>query len=207
MTEPASRVRITVYCGSARGRDDAFLQSAETFGRALGERGFDLVYGGGGIGLMGTLAKSAQRAGARVTGIITEQFLTLEQGWRGCDELIVVPSMRERKQQMEERAQAFAILPGGLGTYEEFFEALVGRVIGRHDKPIGLLNVRGAFDPLVALLDHGVEVGFVREAARALVHEAQDPLALLDTLARNRSDAGVAPHDPTRMLPMHGPHG
>ncbi len=203
----SQRVRLTVYCGSARGRDGAFHESAVHFGRTLGERGFDLVYGGGGIGLMGALARSAREAGARVTGVITEQFLSLEQGWKGCDELLVVKSMRERKQEMEERAEAFAILPGGLGTYEEFFETLVGRVIGRHDKPIGLLNVLGCFDPLVRLLDHGVESGFVREAARALVHESREASVLLDALEGKIASTGGTPHDPQHMLPMHGPHG
>ncbi len=207
MSNPTPRPRLTVYCASARGVDGAYLDSARYFGSQLATHGFDLVYGGGGIGLMGELARSAQAAGARVTGVITEQFLSLEQGWKGCDELLVVATMRERKREMEERADAFAILPGGLGTYEEFFEALVGRVIGRHGKPIGVLNVNNCFDPLTALLDHGVAHGFVRQAARDLVSHSSDPVHLLDTLRDAMQTGPATPHDPVRMLPMHGPHG
>ncbi len=207
MASTLARVPLTVYCASARGVDGAHLEAARHFGAELGRTGFDLVYGGGGIGLMGELARSAQAAGARVTGVITEQFLSLEQGWRGCDELLVVSSMSERKKEMEERARAFAILPGGLGTYEEFFEMLVGRVIGRHAKPIGLLNVQGYFNPLVTLLDHGVEQGFVRKGARDLVDCASDSATLLATLRRALEAPPEAAHDPRRMLPMHGPHG
>lgn len=116
------RPAITVYCASARGINQDFLAAARIFGEALGESGMNLVYGGGGIGLMGELARSAQKSGAHVTGIITEQFLHLEQGWTGCDEMIVVDSMRERKRQLEERGAGFAILAGGLGTWEEFLK-------------------------------------------------------------------------------------
>lgn len=103
MVPPLQRPAITVYCASARGINQDFLAAARIFGEALGESGMNLVYGGGGIGLMGELARSAQKSGAHVTGIITEQFLQLEQGWTGCDEMIVVDSMRERKRQLEER--------------------------------------------------------------------------------------------------------
>lgn len=207
MPSDTTRRLLTVYCASARGLDSRHLDAARDFGRLLAEHSFDLVYGGGGIGLMGELARSAKNSGARVTGIITEQFVTLEQGWDGCDELIVVDSMRERKKQMEERADAFAILPGGLGTCEEFFETLVGRVIGRHAKPLGILNVNRFFDPLLALLSHGVESGFVRSAARDLVISAVDAGALLDALRAEITPNGGPSHDPRAMLPMHGPHG
>ncbi len=165
----------------------------------------NLVYGGGGIGLMGELAKSAQNSGAHVTGIITEQFLQLEQGWTGCDELIVVDSMRERKRQLEERGSGFAILAGGLGTWEEFFETLVGRVIGRHAKPIGLLNTNGFAEPLWQLVSHGVDHGFVRSAARDLLWMEADPDALAQRLLEAINSTGACAHDPKEFLPMHGP--
>lgn len=164
----------------------------------------NLVYGGGGIGLMGELARSAQKSGARVTGIITEQFLHLEQGWTGCDEMIVVDSMRERKRQLEERGDGFAILAGGLGTWEEFFETFVGRVIGRHGKPIGLLNTKGFADPLWQLVSHGVDHGFVRTAARDLLWMESDPHLLARRLHIAVTTQSATPHDPKEMLPMHG---
>ncbi len=164
----------------------------------------NLVYGGGGIGLMGEVARTAQRSGAHVTGIITEQFLSLEQGWTGCDELVVVDSMRERKRQLEERGDGFAILAGGLGTWEEFFETLVGRVIGRHTKPIGLLNTSGFADPLWQLVSHGVEHGFVRSAARDLLWMESDPHLLAQRLHTAMATPTSHEHDAKSLLPMHG---
>ncbi len=207
MTSPVLRPSITVYCASARGVNPDFLLAAKLFGEALGESGMNLVYGGGGIGLMGELARSAQKSGAHVTGIITEQFLKLEQGWKGCDEMIVVDSMRERKRQLEERGAGFAILAGGLGTWEEFFETLVGRVIGRHAKPIGLLNTNGFAEPLWQLVSHGVDHGFVRSAARELLWMESDPHALANRLHLAMTTGVSEPHDPKVFLPMHGPQG
>lgn len=200
------RRALTVYCASARGANATHLAAAAAFGRALALANFNLVYGGGGIGLMGELARSAQQHGAHVTGIITEQFLSLEQGWTGCDELIVVASMRERKQRMEELGSAFAVLAGGLGTWEEFFETLVGRVIGRHQKPIGILNTNGFALPLRQLIEHGVEQGFVRHAALDLLLTHDEPAGLVEQLAFALAATEPIPHDPQQMLPMHGPH-
>lgn len=207
MTNTVKRPALTVYCASAKGDDPVYLETAVAFGELLARRGFDLVYGGGSIGLMGAISRSAQESGARVTGIITHQFMKLEQGWLGCDELVVVDSMRQRKQQLEERADAFAILPGGLGTYEEFFETFVGRVIGRHSKPIGLLNTNSCYEPLIGLISHGVASGFVRSAARDLLLHDTDPHRLIDAIHAQMNNAQATPHDPRAMLPMHGPHG
>ncbi len=206
MQDASARQAVTVYCASARGADERHLAAAADFGRALAEANLTLVYGGGGIGLMGELARSAQRHGAHVTGIITQQFLTLEQGWSGCDELVVVGSMRERKQRMEDLGHAFAVLAGGLGTWEEFFETLVGRVIGRHAKPIGILHTNGFAAPLRQLIAHGVEHGFVRDAALDLLLVHDDPSHLVRQLALALEASDQLPHDPQRMLPMHGPH-
>ena len=207
MVPPLQRPAITVYCASACGINQDFLAAARIFGEAIGESGMNLVYGGGGIGLMGELARSAQKSGAHVTGIITEQFLQLEQGWTGCDEMIVVDSMRERKRQLEERGAGFAILAGGLGTWEEFFETFVGRVIGRPSKPIGLLNTNGFADPLWDLVSHGVDHGFVRSAARELMWMESDPHTLAKRLHTAMTTTVVETHDPKIFLPMHGPQG
>lgn len=205
MRTPVSRPAITVYCASASGLNPDFIAAARCFGEAIGQSGMDLVYGGGSIGLMGELARSAQLSGARVTGIITEQFVQLEQGWAGCDEMIIVDSMRERKRQLEERGAGFAILAGGLGTWEEFFETLVGRVIGRHAKPIGLLNTNGFADPLWQLVTHGVDHGFVRSAARDLMWLESDPYQLATRLHVAITTGTAVDHDPKALLPMHGP--
>ncbi len=197
---PPTLDAITVYCGSALGRDPRYAECARAVGRELARRNITLVYGGGGIGLMGEAAQACKAAGGTVVGVITEQFLTLEQGWQGCDELIVVPGMRERKAILESRANAFLVLPGGFGTYEEFFETFVGLIIGRHPAPIGLLDVGGYFDPLCTLLDHAVEEGFGRPAARKLVLRDDDAPRLIDRMIALESNLP----DPFEMLPMHG---
>ncbi len=200
---PSDIARVTVYCGSAPGDDPAFVRLARETGEAIAKDGLELVYGGGGIGLMGELARSAKASGGRVTGIITEQFLKLEQGWTGCDELVVVPTMAQRKNELIARADAFLVLPGGFGTYEEFFETLVGRVIGRHPAPIGLVDHGGFFQPLETLLDHAVSSGFARAAARHCVVRGTCPREVL----RRCEGMLVASHEIQALLPMHGRGG
>jgi uncharacterized protein (TIGR00730 family) len=131
---------------------------------------------------MGETARAAKAAGGRVVGIITKQLLDLEQGWNGCDEMIVVDSMRERKRLLEERGDGFLILPGGLGTYEEFFEILVGRYLQNHAKPIGVVNDHGYYDPMMAMIDHGIEHKFIRPAVKELIAFEADATRALDRL-------------------------
>jgi len=173
---------ITLYCSASTSLDPGYYSTAERVGRAIAERGLELVYGGGGIGLMGSAARSCKEAGGRVTGIITEHLLTMEQGWKGCDELHVVDSMRERKRLMMERGEGFLILPGGIGTYEEFFEVLVARLLEEHHHPIGILNDQGYYDPLLALLEHGFEQRFIARPTMRLIQCGTDPDALIDAL-------------------------
>ncbi|MBM4112138.1 MAG: TIGR00730 family Rossman fold protein [Phycisphaerae bacterium] len=194
---------ITVYCSSSPHLEGHFAETAGRLARAIAARGATLVYGGGGIGLMGVIARSAKAAGARVEGIITEKFLALEQGWDGCDEMVVVSTMRERKRQLAERADAFVILPGGLGTFEEFFEILVARQIGDHHRPIGIVNDRGYYDPMLALIDHSIEHRFVKARMRALLHVHPDPEEVLSLCEREaREGRAAAEYDPQRFLPM-----
>ncbi len=194
---------VTVYCSSSPHLEAHFAETADRLARAIASRGVTLVYGGGGIGLMGVIARSAKAAGGRVEGIITEKFVRLEQGWDGCDELVVVDTMRERKRQLAERADAFVVLPGGLGTFEEFFEILVGRQIGDHHKPIGIVNDRGYYDPLLALIDHSIEHRFVKSRMRALLHVHPDPEEVLQLCEREALDGrAAAEYDPKRFLPM-----
>jgi len=194
---------ITVYCSSSPHLESHFTETAERLARAIAARGATLVYGGGGIGLMGVIARAAKAAGGRVEGIITTKFLALEQGWDGCDEMVVVDTMRERKRQLAERADAFIILPGGLGTFEEFFEILVARQIGDHHKPIGIVNDRGYYDPMLALIDHSIEHRFVKARMRALLHVHPEPEAVLQACEREARDGrAAADYDPMRFLPM-----
>lgn len=188
---------ITVYCASSTSLDPHFSESARTLGRALAERDITLVYGGGSTGLMGEVARAVHDTGGRIEGVITEYLKDREVAFESCDELVVVESMRERKMIMSDRADAFVVLPGGLGTYEEFFEVLVGRVLIEHNKPIGIVNDHGYFDPLIALIEHGIKESFIRPAVRELMAVRCDPVEVLDALI---ADQGRV-FDPALLMP------
>lgn len=188
---------ITVYCSASSSLEPCFYESAEIVGRTLAERDIQLVYGGGGVGLMGVVAKSCKAAGGRAVGVITEHLMNLEQGWSGCDELVVVDSMRERKHLMMQRGEGFLVLPGGLGTYEEFFETLVARLVEEHRHPIGVLNVQGCFDPLVEMLEHGVRNRFITAPTLDLLQFGTDPVELVDAVI-NMETVEI---DPDRFYP------
>ena len=177
---------ITVYCGSNLGEDPRYSQAARELGRAIAERGSRLVYGGGGIGLMGEMASAALAAGGKVTGIIPT-FLRHEEMAHGrLTELIITENMAERRTKMIEQADAFIALPGGLGTYEELFEVLSAAQLKLHRKPVGLLNVNGFFNPVTALLRHTAEQGFMPEANTGLVCVDSSIPALLGKMAAYR---------------------
>jgi uncharacterized protein (TIGR00730 family) len=152
---------ITVYCASSPDLDHSFHEVAESAGRAIARRGLELVYGGGSIGLMGEIARAVRGEGARTIGIITELLVDRELADEACSEMIVVKTMRRRKQLLAERGDAFLVLPGGIGTYEEFFEILVARKLLEHDKRIGVVNCHGYYNPLVAMIEHGRDHGFI----------------------------------------------
>jgi uncharacterized protein (TIGR00730 family) len=174
---------LCVFCGSRTGTDPAFAAAARAVGSAIGRRGWRLVYGGGGSGLMGEVADAALTAGARSTGVIPAALMQRELGHRGLEELLVVETMHERKRMMAERSDAFVALPGGIGTFEELFEVWTWLQLGYHAKPVGLLNVAGYYDPLLAFLDRSVAQGFVPPAQRALLQVETHADALLDRLA------------------------
>ena len=174
---------LCVFCGSRTGTDPAFAAAARAVGSAIGRRGWRLVYGGGGSGLMGEVADAALTAGARSTGVIPAALMQRELGHRGLEELLVVETMHERKRMMAERSDAFVALPGGIGTFEELFEVWTWLQLGYHAKPVGLLNVAGYYDPLLAFLDRSVAQGFVPPAQRALLQVEAQADALLDRLA------------------------
>ncbi len=180
MTEAKS---ICVYCGSKSGLGKTYLREAEALGGAIARRRMGLVYGGGNVGLMGAVARSALEAGGSVVGVIPRTLEERELAQREVHELIVTDDMHERKAIMARRADAFLALPGGYGTMEELFEALAWSQLGFHAKPVGLLNTAGYFDPLVRFLDQAVERGFLRPKDRALLQVEAEAEALVQALA------------------------
>lgn len=177
------RFTVCVYCGSRPGGSPAFADAARHLGHEIGRRGWALVYGGGRAGLMGIVADAALAAGATVTGVIPDRLVQRELGHPGLHELLVVHTMHERKQRMAERADAFVALPGGIGTLEEFFEVWTWRHLGYHDQPIGLLNVNGFYDGLLAFLARTQADGFVDAGQQAMLQVHQGVGPLLDQLA------------------------
>jgi uncharacterized protein (TIGR00730 family) len=173
---------VCVFCGSSPGRRSAYAEAAQHLGRTLARGGKRLVYGGGNVGLMGLLADAALEHRGEVIGVIPRHLVDREVAHSGLSQLRVVDSMHQRKQSMADLSDAFIVLPGGLGTLEEFLEVWTWGQLGLHRKPYGLLNVAGYFDPLLAFLDHAVEERFVSTDHRALLRVADDPEALLDAL-------------------------
>lgn len=156
------RRHICVFCGSSKGSRQEYVDAARRVGATLARHHLGIVYGGGQVGLMGTVADAALAEGGRVVGIIPAQLDKKEIAHRGLSELHVVNGMHERKALMAEKSSAFLVLPGGIGTFEEFFEVFTWYTLGLHQKPIGVLNVDGYFDPLLAMLDHTAGERFVR---------------------------------------------
>ena len=182
--------RVCVYCGSSAGGRPVYREAARALGGELARRGWGLVYGGGGVGLMGILAEATAGAGGEVIGVIPRALMEREGvAADGLGELRVVGSMHERKALMAELSDAFVAMPGGLGTLEELFETLTWAQLGLHRKPCGLLDVGGYYHKLVALLDHAVEEGFVRPQHRELLVVGDEPGELLDRLAVHRPPA------------------
>jgi uncharacterized protein (TIGR00730 family) len=162
-------MRWCVFCGSQPGFDPAHVAAATALGHALAQRGVELVYGGGRVGLMGALADAAVAAGGRVIGIIPRSLAEREVAHQGVSDLRIVESMHERKAMMAALSDGFIALPGGFGTFEEFCEAVTWVQLGIQQKPCVLANLDGYYDPLVALFDRGVTSGFISESNRRIV--------------------------------------
>ncbi|WP_147045369.1 TIGR00730 family Rossman fold protein [Methylobacterium gnaphalii] len=179
---------VCVYCGSGFGSDPAFKGAAVAVGRALGEAGINLVYGGGNVGLMGTVAHAALQAGGHVTGIIPDFLKSRERMLEDIQETIVVDDMHTRKKLMFDRADAFVAMPGGIGTLEELIEQMTWAQLGQHAKPILLLSINGFWDPLLTLLAHMRDHGFLRPGLDPSFLVATDPAdvvgMLRDTVAK-----------------------
>ena len=189
---------VCVYCGSRPGESGLHADAARAIGTEIGRRGWQLVYGGGRAGLMGIVADAALAAGASVIGVIPQSLMARELGHTVLTELHVVETMHERKMMMAERSDAFLALPGGIGTFEELFEVWSWRQLGYHDKPLGLLNVAGYYDALLAFLRQGRDHGFMSQQQLDLLHVATDPAAMLQILGE-LSALATAPDDYRRI--------
>ena len=174
---------ICVYCGSSNRVADAHKESARRIGRQIGERGLQLVYGGGRVGLMGIAADSTLAAGGEVIGIIPAHIQDLEVEHTGLTELHVVDSMHTRKRMMFDRSDAFVVLPGGLGTLDEFFEVITWKQLGLHDKPVVIVNGGGYWQPMIDMLTHMIGAGFAQPAHLNLFRVVDDVDEIFDALA------------------------
>jgi uncharacterized protein (TIGR00730 family) len=185
---PMSKIKsICVYCGSGFGDEPVFAENAAALGQAMAEQGISLVYGGGNVGLMGTVAKSVLDHGGYVTGIIPEFLKSREKLLDDVQETIVVPDMHTRKRLMFEKADAFVALPGGIGTLEELVEQMTWAQLGRHTKPILMLSINGFWKPLLTLLTHMREQGFIRpglELSYLVAERVEEVLPMLEASAR-----------------------
>jgi uncharacterized protein (TIGR00730 family) len=182
--------RICVFCGSKSGANPSYVQAAQSVARLFCERGIELVYGGGNVGLMGTLANTCLNQGGRVIGVIPRALADKEIAHTGLTELRIVSSMHERKLVMADLSEAFIALPGGYGTWEELFEVLSWSQLGIQRKACGILNVNGYYDPLLELADKSVAEGFLGLTHRELLLSEVDPERLLDRLGRYSVAAG-----------------
>jgi uncharacterized protein (TIGR00730 family) len=183
---------ICVYCGALSGHAPTHAAAARLLGTTLANQQISLVYGGGRVGLMGIVADAVMNAGGKVIGVIPKALMDTEVGHQHISQLLVVKDMHERKALMAEHADAFIALPGGLGTLEELFETLTWAQLGFHEKPIGLLNVNGFYDGLIAFLAHQVREGFVREEHARLLLNETDASALIDQLQSFEMPEGVS---------------
>lgn len=171
--------RICVYCGASPGFGTSFAQAASAFGRELASKGIGLIYGGGNVGVMGEIANAAFRAGGEVIGVIPRDLMSAEIANFQITDLLVVPTMHDRKALMIDMADGFIALPGGFGTLEEFFEVLTWAQLGVHKKPCGVFNVDGYFDQLLGFLDQAVKAQFIHKSHRAMIIVEDDLSAML----------------------------
>lgn len=178
--------RLAIYCGSATPADTVYIETARAVGEMLAKRGIGVVYGGGRLGLMGAVADAALAAGGEVIGIIPEALVKGEVAHRGCTELHIVSGMHERKARFTELSDGFVTLPGGVGTMDELWEAISWAQIGYHEKPVGVLNVAGFYDGLIAFNAHMISTGFIRPQHAGIMIADENLETLLDRMAAYR---------------------
>ncbi|MBZ9823043.1 TIGR00730 family Rossman fold protein [Mesorhizobium sp. CA4] len=173
---------VCVYCGSSPGRDEAYIKAGHILGRSLAKSGLRLIYGGGTKGIMGAVAEGALKAGGKVTGIIPRFLINreaTETALDKLDELLITDNMHERKHSMFEKSDAFVALPGGIGTVEEIVEIMTWAQLGHHRKPIVFANIKGFWDPMLTLIEHMSEEGFIHTAHRVKPLVVNDPEAIV----------------------------
>ena len=183
---------LCVYCGSSTGNDPAYADAATALGRQMAARGLSLVYGGGHVGLMGVIADAVLAAGGEVSGVIPTALMDAEVGHERLTKLHVVKDMHERKALMAELADGFIAMPGGIGTLEELFEVMTWLQLGYHAKPVGVLNVNGFYDGLLAFLDTQRDAGFLRAEHRDLLITDAEPSSLLERMLKFEMPDGVS---------------
>ena len=182
-------MQICVYGASSNTIDEDYIRAVEALGRSMARRGHGLVFGGGAQGLMGAAARGMTEGGGTITGVAPRFFNVDGILYQRCTEFVYTDTMRERKAIMEERADAFVMTPGGIGTFEEFFEILTLRQLGRHNKPIAILNLNHYYDPMKEMLETAIEQNFMKPACRQLYAMFEEPEALLDYLESDQAAA------------------
>jgi uncharacterized protein (TIGR00730 family) len=194
--KPDRAVRsVCVFCGSQSGSRPEYVAAARCLGDLLARRSITVIYGGGHVGMMGELADAALRAGGTVIGVIPQHLMRPEVAHQGLAELVVVDTMHTRKRSMAERADAFAVLPGGYGTLEEMFEMVTWLQLRLHSKPVGIVNVEGFYDPLLQFLRHAADEGFIRPQHWDLLIVESDPSLLLERLRLHRPQVALGAHE------------
>ncbi|MBQ4616873.1 MAG: TIGR00730 family Rossman fold protein [Clostridia bacterium] len=185
-------MRVCVYGAASPSIDPMYIEAGEALGRVLARCGHSLVFGGGALGLMGAVARGVRAESGHITGVVPRFFENdaSETLCDFCDEYIQTDTMRERKRIMEDKADAFIITPGGIGTFEEFLEILTLRQLCRHEKPIAVLNTAGYYDTLLAFLNEAVDKGFLKATCLSLFTVTDDPHTLLDALECTSGDGG-----------------
>ena len=173
---------LCVYCAAANDLAPKYIEAARDTGRLIGERGHTLIYGGANRGLMGEAAHATHQAGGKVIGVIPKALVDLEQAYEDADELVISDGLRDRKAILEARADGFIVLPGGLGTFDELFEVLTLRQLKYHNKPIVIVNTFNYFDPLITMIEHMCEEGFVRPTYKLLFDVVAQPLAAVELI-------------------------
>lgn len=188
---------VCVFCGASKGNDKIYIERAEELGYLLANKGIKLIYGGGGIGLMGVVANSVMDNGGEVIGVMPKFLFDLEIADNTITELIIVESMHERKLKMSQLAEGFVAMPGGFGTLEEICEILTWAQLKLHQYPVGLLNINGYYDQLLGFMDHMVGNGFLNPVNRALVNVENEPNALINKLMTHQAGPAT-PFDPRK---------
>ena len=175
-------MNICVYGAASNDIDPRYIQAGEALGELLGAQGHRLVFGGGATGMMGALARGVKRTGGRILGVAPKFFDKEGVLYKECDQFVFTDNMRQRKARMEEESDAFVMSPGGLGTWEEFFEMITLRQLEQHHKPIIIYNILGYYDPLIALMEHAIEGKFLEEKARTYYLVANTPQQVMERL-------------------------